>query len=381
MVAGSSRALVRARVASGAWRCRIRTFTESAIFTAVVKQLGLVKLSGAFEASALRILRAIPGLAVRAEPAGADSGADAVLEFAGSEAQVVMQVKKRASAATAWQLVHQADTRPDTPILLIAEESTADAREILAGHGIAVVDGQGNAHIELPGLLVHMEGRRSRRQARPARLTGKAGVVAQALLLDPERGWHVQELAEQAGVSLGLSHRVLARLAAEGIVADEGAGRERVRRVNRPAALLDLWAEESTYQPTRTLAYLLAQSPRQLISELGHSLGRSGISYALTGAAAGSLIAPFITAVPVAEVWVSATMAPEQLHEAAGAEPVADGQNLVFLQAKDDTPLAFREQAGGLWVASRFRLYADLRRDPRRGREQADHLRQEVIGF
>jgi hypothetical protein len=60
---------------------------------------------------------------------------------------------------------------------------------------------------------------------------------------------------------------------------------------------------------------------------------------------------------------------------------VADGHNVEFLQAKDDTPLAFREQAAGVWVASRFRVYADLRRDPRRGREQADHLRQEVIGF
>ena len=47
----------------------------------------------------------------------------------------------------------------------------------------------------------------------------------------------------------------------------------------------------------------------------------------------------------------------------------------------DDTPLAFREKAKGLWVANRFRLYGDLRSDPRRGREQADHLRQEVIGF
>ena len=58
-----------------------------------------------------------------------------------------------------------------------------------------------------------------------------------------------------------------------------------------------------------------------------------------------------------------------------------EGYNVVFLQAKDDAPLAFRQQIGGLWVANRFRIYAELRRDPRRGREQADHLRAEVIGF
>jgi hypothetical protein len=80
-------------------------------------------------------------------------------------------------------------------------------------------------------------------------------------------------------------------------------------------------------------------------------------------------------------VWVPAATAPEQLYMAAGADPVTEGQNVVFLQTRDDSPLAFREQIKDYWVANRFRLYVDLRRDPRRGREQADHLRQEVIGF
>src|SRR5258707_15799502 len=102
-------------------------------------------------------------------------------------------------------------------------ETTAEAREILQEHGIGVIDGLGHAHIELPGLLFHLEGHRSRRQTWPTRLNGKAGVVAQALLVHPERGWQVQELAEEAGVSLGLAHRVLARLADEGVVTAEGS--------------------------------------------------------------------------------------------------------------------------------------------------------------
>ncbi|MGH3409196.1 MAG: helix-turn-helix domain-containing protein [Streptosporangiaceae bacterium] len=205
--------------------------------------------------------------------------------------------------------------------------------------------------------------------------------MAQALLAHPRRGWQVQELADEAGVSIGLAHRVLARLVAEGIVAVEGAGRDRVRRVTNPTVLLDLWAEEDMPRTTRIPAYLLAQSPRQLIENLGRDLERNAITYALTGAAGASLVAPFLTAIPIAEVWVSAVDDPAQLAELAGAELVADGYNVVFLQGADDTPLAFREQAGDLWIASRFRLYADLRRDPRRGREQADHLRQEMIGF
>ena len=115
--------------------------------------------------------------------------------------------------------------------------------------------------------------------------------------------------------------------------------------------------------------------------DVGTNLGLSGIDYALTGAAGATLVAPFVTAVPVAEVWVNATAAPEELYDAAKADPVNDGQNVVFLQAKNDAPLIFREMTEGLWVANRFRLYADLRRDPRGGREQAERLREEVIGF
>ena len=148
-----------------------------------------MKTTGPFEAEALRILREVPGLTVLAEPAEEGRGADIVLRFAGAEVQIMVQVKSRANAATAWQLVHEADASGDSPMLLIADETTADAREILEQHGIAVADGLGNAHIELPGLLVHMQGPPlSSRVARPTQLAGKAGVAAQALLLHPERG-------------------------------------------------------------------------------------------------------------------------------------------------------------------------------------------------
>jgi len=350
-----------------------------------VKNRALVNIAGRFEANALRILREIPGLTVIAEPRGADRGVDAILHFAGNRAPVAVEVKQRANAATAWQLVHYAEARPETRLLLIADQTTAEAREILESHGVAVVDGIGNAHIELPGLLFHIEGppppTRPAADAPPTRLRGKAGVVAQALLLHPERDWNIQDLAKEAQLSTGLAHRVLARLEAEGIVKAEGAGPLRVRRVTNPTALLDLWAEENIEKPRRTLGYLLAQTPGQLIAAVGTNLESRGIDYALTGAAAASLIAPFVTAVPVVDVWVTTQAAPGELYAGAQADQVTEGHNIVFLQAKDDTPLAFREKTNGPWLTNRFRLYTDLRRDPRRGREQAEHLRQEVIGF
>ena len=267
-------------------------------------------------------------------------------------------------------------------MLLIAGESTADARAILREHGIAVIDGLGNAHLELPGLLLHLQGvgRRPRRAA-PARLSGRAGVLAQALLLDPRREWRVEDSRQRAGVSTGLAHRVLARLDREGVTRAEGAGPQRVRQVMNATALLDLWAEEDDPRPTRISGHILAQTPGQLVKKLAGNLAESGVGYALTGAGAASMLAPFVTAVPVLEVWVSASLAPGELLAAAGAEAVHYGQNVVLRQAKNDSPLVFVEERKGVRMANRFRVYADLLGDPRRGSEQAKHLRSEAIGF
>lgn len=361
-------------------------FTKYAIFTTVVKKDKVVNIEGEFEADALDVLRGVPGLAVVAQPRLGELRPDATLRFAGRDEIVAVEVKQRANAATAWQLVHNAQLRPEIPMLLIAGETTSDARQILTDHGVGFVDGLRNAHIALPGLMFHIEGQKRKKgdtagPVPPTRLRGKAGLAAQALLLQSDRAWTVRDLADEAGIATGLAHRVLARLVSEGIAVAEGTGPQRVRHVVDPTALLDLWAEEQADRPRRTLAFFLAQTPHQLIERLGANLERAGIDYALTGAAGASLLAPFVTAIPVTELWVAATAAPEELLQGGRVDPVTEGQNVVFLQAKDDAPLAFRERAKSAWVANRFRLYADLRRDPRRGHEQADHLRQEVIGF
>lgn len=352
-----------------------------------MKNPELVKLRGDFEPEALRILRDVPGVTVEAAP-GTTRGrrGDAVLRYGRASEPVALEVKRQANAATAWQLVQRAQTAPAGNLLLVAAATTAEAREILERHGIAVVDGYGNAHVELPGLVLHTEGRRRRGDvARPqsrARLAGKGGVAAQALLLDPDRAWKVQALAREARISVGLAHRVLSRLEAEGLVAAEGAGPRRVRHVVDPTALLDLWAEENTDRAVRRVgAYRLARDPRELAGAVSAALGEAGIEHALTGAAAAARIAPFVTAVPVTEIWVDSLASVDESVAVSDAEAAETGYNLTFVQGRGDEPLAFRRQVEGAWIVNPLRLFYDLRNDPRRGREQADHLRQEVIGF
>jgi len=359
-------------------------FTIWVIFTDVMNMADIVKIEGAFESEALRILREVPGLIIAPLSPTDDACVAAVIQFAGERTRIAVQFRQRVNAANAWQYVHDAEIHPEMPLLIVAVESTEESRAILRRHGIALADGLGNVHIQLPGLLIHLEGS-SRRQSsagtRPPRLSGKSGVIAQALLIHLNRAWHINDLAEEADVSVGLVHRVLNRLEDEKVVTTEGTGPKKVRRVVDPPALLDLWAEEEKSRPIRSHGFVLAQTPQQLIERVGSGLERAKIDHALTGAAAANLIAPFVTAVPIVELWATALASLDELYKQIGGEIVGDGANVTFLQEKDDTPLVFREKRKGQWVSNRFRIYVDLLGDPRRGREQAKHFRREAIGF
>jgi hypothetical protein len=216
----------------------------------------------------------------------------------------------------------------------------------------------------------------------PTRLTGKGGIAVQALLLEPDRAWQVQDLAEEAHISVGMAHRVLARLEVEGLAAAEGGGPKRVRHVVDRTALLDLWTEENRDRSVeRVRAYRLAREPRELVDAVSGGLEAAGIEHAVTGAAAAARLAPFVTAVPVAEIWLSAIASLEDVAAATDSEVADTGHNLVFAQTRGDEPLAFRRTVDRISMVNLFRLFYDLRRDPRRGREQADALRRDVIGF
>ncbi|GBE26086.1 hypothetical protein BMS3Bbin02_02379 [bacterium BMS3Bbin02] len=64
-----------------------------------------------------------------------------------------------------------------------------------------------------------------------------------------------------------------------------------------------------------------------------------------------------------------------------GAERVDSGFNLVFDTSKDDVALRSLVSHAGINIVHSFRLYVDLLTDPQSGMEQANHLREEVIGW
>lgn len=319
---------------------------------------------------AIRILRSVPGV-------------DAVLVDENGRSAALVEFKARVTAPDARVLAGRLTGRRG-PAIVVAKETTGRARATLQDVGIGVVDAAGNAHLDLPGLIVHIEApsASSRRPREGIRIGGKAGVVVQALLLEPARKWKLGDLARRAEVSVGSAHHVVAFLEQRELLGSEGSGPQRRRRVLDPGALLDFFAEELRDRGVEQLhAYRFEQVAERLPRATSRVLQRREIAHAVSGAAAANILAPFLTVVPITAIWIAADIPLDQAAEAIGAEPGSRGANLMLMQAGDGAPLAFAEKRDDVLVANVFRVYVDAGRDPQRGAEQAEHFRREVIGF
>lgn len=340
---------------------------------------------------AVSLLRMLPGAPVVGE-ALPGSDADSSLHFPDAGLVVRVEQKAHVDAVVAHSVESGRIVRPE-PLLVVARTTTSGAREILESRGVGYVDGDGNAAIDLPGLHIRTGSlRRSgsfsagavivAAPSAPAlpRLAGKAGLIAQALILEPDRAWTLGAMAERAGVSTALAHRVFTRLERVRVLSADGRGPRKTRRVASPAALLDLWAEEALEpRERRTPAYALMRGDGA--KAISGRLEERDLLHAVTGVAAAARRVALLTSVLVTEIRVAAAHTPSELAKAAEARLVEEGANLVFVQGPDDAELRFRREVEGVWLAAETRVYLDALRDPRRGAEQAREYRSQVFGF
>jgi hypothetical protein len=221
---------------SGArWASAGATRTLWPIFTVIVKNGSSVKKDG-LAAWAVALLRGLPGAPI-VDGALPGSVEDGSLRF--PDAGLVLRVEQKAhvDAVVAHSIGAGPAVRPE-PLLVVARTTTSGAREILESHGIGYVDGAGNAAIDLPGLHVRTGSFTASAVIAPAprssaspRLAGKAGLIAQALILEPQRAWTLDAMAERAGASTALAHRVFTRLERATVLAADGRGPRKTRRV------------------------------------------------------------------------------------------------------------------------------------------------------
>ena len=250
---------------------------------------------------------------------------------------------------------------------------------ILKSNNLGFVDLSGNCYLAFENVLIEKEGKRNLRPStRPLKslFAPRATRVARVLLAEWQRSWRLEELARAAAVSLGHGHNVVKRL--EDLAWVERDERQRIR-LAKPADLLEAWCESYTYRENEFATYFSPERiTRRLIAEIVRLAERDGRRYALTMHAGASLVAAHLR-MPAIHCYLEGDPAP--IAAGLGLRP-AEGDGTVYLLSPyDQGVFAGLLEKGGFKVVSLPQLYVDLVHYERRGREQAEHLRREAMGY
>lgn len=254
-------------------------------------------------------------------------------------------------------------------------------REICREEGAGYIDRAGNCYLQLDDLYVEkvVEKNPYQKPGRPSSLfTPVSSRILRTMLQQPEREWAVRELSETAQVSLAQTSKVYRRL-----LEDEYAKKTENRiQLTQPGKLLDAWREQYTLKANTRVAYFsFDRSPEQLMTRIATVGKENQWQYAVTSFSAAALIAPFIQGVGVTSWYVNDVTAVELWAKALDLRPAESGPNVLLLAPYDPGVFNGTQSIDGVTLVGNVQLYLDLYNDPARGREQADFLRKEKLGF
>lgn len=253
-------------------------------------------------------------------------------------------------------------------LLLLGPHVRQQQAAVLERADIDYLDLAGNAHLQVPGLFVHVEGRRPLKE--PALAPGrpqKGWIKAvMAILIRPELvNAPYRVLAEQADIALGTIGGCMNDLEARGILLDGKDG----RRVGDRQALVALWVQAYVEGLRPKLKerrlQVRADAKQEIWLRLRTVMG--GEPWALTGADAAERRTHFFRTDETEIYAPLRALEDRDTQKALVAQPAARGGNLLVIEPPG--PLAMPgEPDGGFPVAPDLLAYAELRY---RGTEQA----------
>jgi len=200
----------------------------------------------------------------------------------------------------------------------------------------------------------------------------KSSRVVRLLLEDPGRVWRIQEIAEDADVSIGLAYKVKARLLDREMVVQDQNG----VMLKDPELLLREWTIKYSYRESDSFSCYGDGSVSELEAELDRYCKRNTIDYAFSLFSGAERVAPFSRYV---RGFAYVKMDPAAVAQDLGWKPVESGANFTLLAPFDESCMWNTQLVDGERVVSDLQLYLDLVSYKGRGEEAASFLFEQRI--
>ena len=345
----------------------------------------------------LEALRELPEVHAYLDPgATGNCGHDAQidLQVAGKSFILLIEAKKavypRDVRQVLWQLreaSHGQTKGQDKEhlSLMVAESISPGAKELLRNERVGYYDSGGSLYLPAPGAYVYIDKPPPKTLAKSVRslFSGRRAQVLHTMLVHHQDWFGVNELAQQAMASPATASQVLTELERFDWLVSRGQGPSKKRHLREPAALLDAWVKQlaSIRPPNLRRYYVPALKADTLLERVGEVFDAHDAGYAISHEAAAQRYSPFLSSVSQVRTRLLIGSNADDAIGDLGARIVNEGANLAIIEAKSPGELLFREQVGGIWLASPVQVYLDLLRGEGRSKEMAEHLRKERIGF
>jgi len=325
------------------------------------------------ERRAVETVLAVLPRSVKVHQAERDSGIDLIV---GNQPLVIKWIGE-GNLGDVRPILASRRSRPD---IVVGRRLSPGAREALSAAGIGWVDETGAAEIAVGSIIISRTGHPRKPTERSKHWTPAVVAVAEALLSGAKGT--VAATKATTGLSTGSCTNALRTLTDLGLLeAKSGRGRGSARQLVDPEGLLSSYASavEALREPISMQIGVTWRDPVAGLVATGHKWDKAKVVWASTGAAAASVLAPYLTTVTSTEVYVDADtiVGLEAIAADAGLRPIEGGR----LTLRPFPTVAVRrlaETLDGLRVAPWPRVYVDLRRSGVRGEEAAEHLREVI---
>jgi hypothetical protein len=268
--------------------------------------------------------------------------------------------------------------------VVTASHLSDGARRWLEREGLGWADEVGHADISMKsGLVIFRQPSTVRkRREPPMRWTRSTLAVAEAALsgITPT----VEGIEQATGLSRHATADALSRLEDLGFLERPRAlrGSQSARRIINISALLDAYAKAAAEQRQKQSPVLVhrlwnGDPLKTLALGIGPALTSANARWAVTGAAASVLLAPYLTDVTILELYVDAETMSDRTRLASllDGRIVEKGHRIEIREVP--TPMSVKGPViDDMQVALPVRVYADLRAAGGRWAEAGQHLRE-----
>jgi len=281
----------------------------------------------------------------------------------------------RLARETVNQLLRYREVYPDSYGVFIAPYISPQAAEICSKDGIGYIDLAGNCRLSFDQVYIEQRGNpnpfRVKRDLRSL-YSPKAARVLRALLNNPKKIWKMQDLANEAKVSLGQISNIKKLLGDREWTSTMKDG----FLLSEPEKLLNEWSENYTYLKNKIKEFYSLKSLTEIETEIGTICEEKKIKYALTGFSGAARLAPAVR-YQRAMAYVDEKI--EEVASSLSLKEVTSGANVLLITPYDTGVFYGLRKFDEIWVASPVQIYLDLKSYRGRGEEAAKAILDEVI--